>query len=315
MSLTDVRSAYRDVFQTLRAVGRSGPNSQDVRESAADNRATASKRSEEPGVVVTLSGNRIEDDNAAKEDPRIQALEEKKGRARGQLVELAKRIKLARKIWQYQPKELAKQLVALAKQLKEILDDYKSAQSELAELRGGSMGGGMPAGLAGLTAPPPATGSSETETETADDMDNEAASAEAEAEVEVEAVSELDDVPEAASELETAEEVPPQPAFSYGDVKFERIRLDQTPEAFTLRGDIEFAKGAKELSGKLKEAFEDVKRWAIGFKQDSKDEQKFYDSVGKVLNKLDKELFDYVGELQRTMPPAIWVSRPVASPG
>lgn len=324
MSLTDIRSAYRDVFQTLRAVGRSETNASDGR-AAALSSADKAKKSDEPGVVVTLSGNRIESEEAAKEDPRVTALSEKKGRARAKLEELMKRIKLTRKIWQYQPKELAKQLVALAKQLKEILDEYKSAQTELAKLQGslGAAGGGLPAGLGSLTMPSPTGAATEepTETDTADEADGTSADAEMEANS---SRQDLPDASEAASteadtdtaETENAaseESQPPERPFTYGNVKFERIRLDQTPEAFVLRSDIEFAQQAKGVMEEIKDGFRDAKRWAVGFKQTSKDDQKFFEDVEDFLKDLDKELNDYEGELKRAMPPAIWVSKPVAA--
>ena len=328
MSLTDIRSAYRDVFQTLRAVGRSESNASESR-ATSTNRTGDTQKSEEPGVVVTLSGNKIESEEAAKEDPRVTALSEKKGRARAKLEELMKRVKLTRKIWQYQPKELAKQLVALAKQLKEVLDEYKSAQKELAKLQGslGAGGGGLPAGLGMLTAPPPTAAAAEDPSEADEPEDVEAASADVETGVN----GESQELPEEASATETeagigetdeatdedepsAEETPSNNRpFTYGSVKFERIRLDQTPEAYELRGDLEFAQQAKGVMEEIKDGFRDAKRWAIGFKQTSKDDQKFFEEVGEFLKDLDKELNDYEGELKRSMPPAIWVSRPVSA--
>ena len=116
----------------------------------------------------------------------------------------------------------------------------------------------------------------------------------------------------AETEDDTAEtEGAPGQIKAYGAVKFERVRLDQTPEAFELRGDIDFVKEAKGVQEKLKEMFWDVKRWAIGFDKNSKDDRKLYEVTEKVLKKMDKELGDYLDELQKAMPPAIWVSRPV----
>ena len=319
MSVTDIRNAYRNVFQTLRATARSDASTGSAHLNSAEPRKNA-ERTDAPDVVVTLSGNRIEQDSSQKQDPRITALSERKGRARGKLEELTKRIKLARKIWQYQPRELAKQLVSLSKQLKEILNEYKSVQKELAKLLGpgiGAASGGVPAGLSGLTAAPPVPAG---ETETAEN--------EPEADSDVSEAQELDahtsretdtQTTEASAETdapevnESAPEATPGTSFSYGDTKFERVRLDQTPVAMELRSDIEFAAQAKGLSEMLKEAFQDVKRWAIGFKQDSKDDQKLYDATEKVLNDLHKELRDYESELKRAMPPAIWVTQPVAT--
>lgn len=325
MSLTDIRSAYRDVFQTLRAVGRSETDNEQSRAATSASSSDKTSRSDQPGVVVTLSGNRIESEEAAKEDPRVTALSEKKGRARAKLEELMKRIKLTRKVWQYQPKELAKQLVALTKQLKEIVDEYKSAQKELAKLQGSlGAGGGLPAGLGALTMPPPAAAATE-ETSEADEADE--ASADIEADAETEASAAIQHVPDEAepvaahpgSDPEPEEDAAaedtssPERPFSYGNVKFERIRLDQTPEAYQLRSDIEFAQEAKGLMEEIKDGFRDAKRWAIGFKQTSKDDQKFFEEVEDFLKDFDKELRDYEGELKRAMPPAIWVSRPVAA--
>ena len=94
---------------------------------------------------------------------------------------------------------------------------------------------------------------------------------------------------------------------------YERARLDDTPYAWELRSDIDFVRSAKGMMTKLKDAFGDVQRWAIGFDQDGKDDRKLYELTGKVLNKLEKELVKYEGDLQRAMPPSIWVMRPVTA--
>ena len=94
-------------------------------------------------------------------------------------------------------------------------------------------------------------------------------------------------------------------------MQYERVRLDQTPEAMELRGDLEFTNFAKGLTSELRDAFRDVKRWAIGFKQNDKDSEKLYENTDKELKQLEKELGQFEDDLRRAMPPSIWVSQPV----
>lgn len=337
MSLTDIRASYRDAFQTLRNVARedAGPRN------GVSGRPSQTKPSDEPGgVVVELSpraakGEEKKDIRSAADTARIEALSQKKGRARAKLQELMKQLKLVRKVWQYQPKELAKQIVRLAKALKEIVTEYKAAQQELAELQASMAGGGgMPPVPAIPIVPPSAGAGTEEQTEgdeaAREQMRAEAETAvtEAEAELHAEAETGEAETDEAAAQgagvetgtVETDAEAEdgaaetdgaPGQLKAYGAVKFERVRLDQTPEAFELRGDIDFVKEAKGVQEKLKEMFWDVKRWAIGFDKNSKDDRKLYEVTEKVLKKMDKELGDYQDDLQKAMPPAIWVSRPV----
>ncbi|MAK61193.1 MAG: hypothetical protein CMK09_09470 [Ponticaulis sp.] len=324
MSLTSIRDSYHEVFQTLRKVAE--------REDATADRAKpreiyGAKLSDKPAFEVSLSAEasqKTEKSEVPDVDPRVEALSREKGRARERLIELGKQIKLVRKIWQYQPKELAKQLIRLAQELKDVLTDYKKAQKELAELRGSMSSGGagmaMPNVSIPSATPPSAETSEDGETPSPDDMQKDAEQAVEFAEAELahlpdETEDEVASVPVPAEEpderVPDTDETSLKGLTAYGPMKIERFRLDQTPEAFELRGDLEFVNGAKSLLKELKDAFGDVKRWAIGFDQDGKDDRKLYELTGKVLKKLEKDLTDYEVELREMMPPAIWVSRAV----
>ena len=231
------------------------------------------------------------------DDARIEALSREKGRAREALLRIREEIKLMRKVWQFQPREMAKQIARLAKELKEVLSDYKKVQKALADLQGGAAGGGMVMpDVGGLTASVAADPSgaeedgSEGQAKATSDMDKSG-------DVDPDAISEAEDLPD----TQRQEAV----------MQYERVRLDQTPEAMELRGDLEFTNFVKGLTSELRDAFRDVKRWAIGFKQNDKDSEKLYDNTDKELKQLEKELGQFEDDLRRAMPPSIWVSQPV----
>lgn len=245
------------------------------------------------------------------DDARIEALSREKGRAREALERIKDEIKLMRKVWQYQPQEMAKQIARLAKELKEILTTYKKVQKELASLQGGNAAGGglaMPA-MGGMVAPA-ATGQAEgTSDQTDTDSAGEAETADGQASV-------ADEAAEPAEAGDAAGDTSDESLEDTGDrqqqvIQYERVRLDQTPEAFELRGDLEFVRFVKGLKNELRDAFNDVKRWAIGFNQDDKASQKLYNETEKGLKKLEKDLGDFEDDLRRSMPPSIWVSQPV----
>lgn len=324
MSLTDIRSAYRDVFQTLRRVGEREERTSETGFGPSVF-SEAQKQTDKPSVEVSLSvqaQEKAEDTEINDVDPRVEVLSREKGRARARLIELGKQLKLVRKIWQFQPKELAKQLVRLAKELKEVLDDYKKVQKELAEILGSASGGGAMGMPAIPSVPPAAPAATADEPASEQDMQDEADRAVEAAEAEfandvekAEFEAGPDDVPseDSVEAEDAANEAPPEEGLSsYGQVKFERYRLDQTPAAMELRNDLEFVGFVKGLHKKLKEAFGDVKRLAPGLNQDSKDDRKLYELTGKVLKKLEKEIIEYEADLHKAMPPAIWVTKAIA---
>lgn len=96
MSLTDIRASYRDAFQTLRNVAREAP----AHRNGVAAGTSQTKPSEAPsGVVVELSskaakGEEKGDVQSASDNARIEALSQKKGRARAKLQELMKQLKI-----------------------------------------------------------------------------------------------------------------------------------------------------------------------------------------------------------------------------
>lgn len=244
---------------------------------------------------------------ALESDPRVEALERKKNQAREALERIREEIKLVRKAWQYQPQEMAKQIVRLAGELKEALDLYKSAQKDLAKLQGG-MGGGLGMAMAGLSGLAIPAASAPAEEEAGEDEVQAADPTMAEAGGEAESA----ETENLASEDEA---VPAEDAVkAYGkQVEFERIRLDQTAEAYALKGDMDFVNAVRGLTKELRDAFGDVQRWAISFDQDDEDSRKLYEFTGKTLKALEKEIDQYEADIRKAMPPAIWVSRPITA--
>ena len=257
----------------------------------------------------TLSTAKDDIETSKPEDARIEALSREKGRAREALERIREEIKLMRKMWQFQPREMAKQIARLAKELKEVLDDYKKVQKALADLQGGAVGAGaaMPsisgAGLPIATSAPAETG------ETATDSDDPAASNQ---DVQREEMHKDTDIDGEVDDVSQTPEVPDHTRLQ-AVTQYERVRLDQTPAAMELRGDLEFAGFVKGLTGELRDAFRDVKRWAIGFKQDDKESEKLYEATEKGLKQLEKELGQFEDDIRRAMPPSIWVSQPVVA--
>ncbi len=231
------------------------------------------------------------------DDARIEALSREKGRAREALLRIREEIKLMRKVWQFQPREMAKQIARLAKELKEVLNDYKKVQKALADLQGSAAGGGMVMPDVGVLGASMAAGASGEGEDASED--------EAAAHSDIDKPGDVD--PDAVAEAEDLPDTQRQDAV----MQYERVRLDQTPEAMELRGDLEFTNFVKGLTSELRDAFRDVKRWAIGFKQNDKDSEKLYDNTDKELKQLEKELGQFEDDLRRAMPPSIWVSQPV----
>ena len=265
-------------------------------------KAAVERTSKREGVAIDLSPlaqNAAEDGSkpSTADDARIEALSREKGRAREALLRIREEIKLMRKVWQFQPREMAKQIARLAKELKEVLSDYKKVQKALADLQGSAAGSGMIMPDVGGLGASMATGASGDSEDTSDDEAAENSDINEPDDVDPDTVAESDNLPD----TQRKEAV----------MQYERVRLDQTPEAMELRGDVEFTNFVKGLTSELRDAFRDVKRWAIGFKQTDKESEKLYDNTGKELKQLEKELGNFEDDLRRAIPPSIWVSQPV----
>ncbi len=265
-------------------------------------KAAVERTSKREGVAIDLSPlaqNAAEEGSkpSTADDARIEALSREKGRAREALLRIREEIKLMRKVWQFQPREMAKQIARLAKELKEVLSDYKKVHKALADLQGSAAGGGMIMPDVGSLGASMATGASGDSEDTSDDEAAENSDINEPDDVDPDTVAESDNLPD----TQRKEAV----------MQYERVRLDQTPEAMELRGDLEFTNFVKGLTSELRDAFRDVKRWAIGFKQNDKESEKLYDNTDKELKQLEKELGKFEDDLRRAIPPSIWVSQPV----
>lgn len=287
---------------------------------------------EKPGVIVSLSSSAAvskpdeanEDIQQTQRDAEIEALSRKKGDAKGKLQELMKQFRLIKEAWAHDPKGMAKQLARLASDLKDILDEYKSAQKALAKIMGPA-GGGMGSGMPGVSMPL-ATGA--TSAETSDDQaaeeartDHQATEAAevAEAAVEAESINEDGTINEFEPETEDTglqlDAQTPQAASkgieAYQKVSYEKVRLDQTPQAGEIRGDIEFAKMVRGVFTKIKDEYTQTKRVAMGTFGIDVSKDKDYKELDKVFKKVDKESFEFEADMIAAMPPAIEVMRPV----
>ncbi len=281
----------------VRRVGVSAYQAVKTVPSETDRSANSIARDEVSFSPLAQTAAESDAKKSSPDDARIEALSREKGRAREALLRIREEIKLMRKVWQYQPREMAKQIARLAKELKEVLGDYKKVQKALADLQGSAAGGGMVMpDVGGVGLAPASTASAEDES-APDDEDS--------ATTDPNAVEQIDQ--NEVVEAEVAPDAQRQEAI----IQYERVRLDQTPEAMELRGDLEFTNFVKGLTSELRDAFRDVKRWAIGFKQNDKDSEKLYENTDKQLKQLEKELGQFEDDLRRAMPPSIWVSQPV----
>lgn len=239
-----------------------------------------------------------EKDKEIREDPRIARYSREKTMAREALHRLREEFKIIRKVWAANPQELAVQLARLGKELVKVVKQYKAAQEALSELLGGQSGGAisMPNMTAGMTVSP---GGASAETD--DTAENKS---EADPALEGEAQAE----PEASELVSSTHKYGME---AYKKLQVETVRLDETPFAMELRGDIEFAGRARVMATELREHFEAGRKKAMNLPGHSEEQEKFLNKVGKALKELEADMMKYEGGLKRAMPPAISVTRPV----
>ena len=247
-----------------------------------------------------------------------------KEQAKLQLERLGKELKLVRKMYAHDPEEMAKQLVRLANMLKETVELYKEAQEELGKIlkaqsglssmaMGGVSVGAVPAG-GGATTP---TESDETSVErdvnaAADDVEltesnDETVSSEASAEVDTGA--EASNAQTADTDNTTAQAQ--SGLNAYNKQAFKTVRLDQTAFAMELRGDIEFAEGARNFVSKLRLDMSLAAKKSTNMSGDDEEKRKLFEKSDEHLEDIEKDMFKYVGDLQKAMPPGLRVQVPV----
>lgn len=246
-----------------------------------------------------------DDSSAIQEDPKVAQYSREKNQAKETLERLIKELKMVRKVWANDPEELAKQLVRLGDELKKVMEVFKKAQKALAALLkeqsglSSSMSGAMP-NIAMPSAPAQTANTDDTQT-----REGEADTAPAEN------AADTSEDPDAGT-INKSDLAQGLAAYAKADTA--RIRLDQTPYAYELRGDIEFAHGMRGFATSLRDAFDEVRKKAANLPGHSEEQEKFFDDVEDYLKELESDAFDYVGSLQRAMPPAIYVSLPAQAP-
>ncbi|MFC6199227.1 hypothetical protein [Ponticaulis profundi] len=243
-----------------------------------------------------------DDSSAVQSDPEVERLSREKNRAREDFERLKEELKLVRKMWAHDPDKLAEQLLRLGGELEKIMKAYQKAQQALAKILGaqGGIGGAMPALPSISTAnarPAP------TEDAATDDASGPMAD---------------------TSPSEISETVPTVPGDrpanadmmrgiqAYQKVETMQVRLDDTPFAWELRGDIDFAHGLRGFATELRESFELARKSTLNSPTtDEKAREERFADIAEALGDLESRMFKYVGALQRAMPPAIRISVPV----
>lgn len=301
--------------------------------SASDGSGAGRQVSEKPDVIVSLSAsitNPREDDQSeeaskTQKQAEIERWSREKGRAREALIRIAKQLKITKNLFELNPKGMAKALAGLVSQMKDMLNDFKKAQKELAKIQGsagGDAGMSMPAmpdvsvaGSARAEAPEDvkadaeASDAAEQAAEQAEGVEDEGAEAGTPPEDAGDGVQENQQ--DAQSDQAPAQNGRMAAGFEiYQKAEVKRVRLDHTDQAVTLKGDIDFIKEVKGLFQKIKDEFAQARRVAIGTFEMQPDKDEDFKVTDKAIKDLDKELNDYHSELQNAMPPAIYVDQP-----
>lgn len=224
------------------------------------------------------------------QDPEIQRWQREKNQAKETFERLYEELKMVRKIWAHDPRELAAQLARLGKQLEKVMESYAKAQAALGDLLGGGgVGGGLaPVAVGGV----PAAKATEADAKP-DKVPDDIPSAKDVSEIEAETKG-------ANIAAETA----------YAKAELESVCLDQTPFAMELRGDIEFAQGVRGFATKLREEYEAAFKKLVNDPDRSPEDDKAKKEYDKYFKGLEQMGFELVGHFQKQMPPAISVSVP-----
>ncbi|WP_306016606.1 hypothetical protein [Oceanicaulis sp. MMSF_3324] len=199
-----------------------------------------------------------------------------RNRARQRVEAVREQLKLIKELYAQNPKEMAKALRHLVKELKSALKAYKEA--------GGDM---QTVGGAGLTAPAAAPAPSETRTAPADD----ALSAETDSEQDATTVAAEVEAEEAARATDpmAGPASAPEPA---------RASLDDLEARLgALMGDEAFVQSVDGLKRKIKELFETA-RIQSAFLERDKARDSAFETLDKALKTLDEDVTDYTRDVQ-----------------
>lgn len=260
--------------------------------------------------------SQTDEETGVKENPELARYSREKSMAQETLQRLVEEYKIVKKVWANQPEEMAKQLIRLAKELAKVMKAFQKAQAAMAKILGAQSGMNMPA----ISLPNTMGASLSSENANAGDSGDQAehaADAAQSAENDANAAGALAD----DGKVEDTGLEPHQPpdadltrvAKAYARADTERVRLDQTPYANELRGDIEFASKARSLASKFRETFEEEHKKAMNLPGHSEEREKFLKKVGKALEEFETDLMKYEGALKSAMPPAIYADIPKLS--
>ncbi len=258
-----------------------------------------------PNIAGNIVDNGEEDMTPA--ERRYQKVLEIKGRekarAREMIVELGKQLKILRKIYETNPKELVKQYTRVLKQLKEAVAIYAKAAGELREAaRVLKQSTGVEAGpptVAAGPAPKSASGEEQAEPELGEGAKH------AEADVVAQ------EKPAGEQEAQ-GPEVRERAVAAYQQVKLERYRTDKTQEGLLARDDRKFAQEVRGTINKLKEYFHEVKVKAIGMYGSKFLKSETYEEMQDALKEVEEDLDDFQADVERAAPSANWSVRIVA---
>lgn len=257
----------------------------DIRARTSSMDAVTPRQSPVDRVILSTESEEAKDIN---ENPEAQRYSREKNQAREAFDRLIEELKIVRKVWANNPEELAAQLVRLGKELAKIVKQYQKAQQALADVLGKSSGSGL--SVPSMSAPAQSANAPEVGDTTS---------------------SEVQETSEVAIKDQPVSDPARSDAFSaYQKAAGRRIRLDETPYAMELRGDIEFAGKARTFATKLREELEYGQKKAPSLPGHSKEREAFMKEAHKFLEDLEAGLFEYEGALKRAMPPAIHVTVP-----
>ncbi len=251
------------------------------------------------------------------QDPEVARYSREKYQARETFERLVKELKMVRKVWANKPEELAEQLLRLGAELAKVAKQYQAAQKALAQILGERSGMGNGLAMPAISAP--AVGATSPSADPSDDVGSSAETAQdAGSDAEAEANRLAGDAAELADDNTSSTPTPDTQAVKSGAAAYEKVqmktvRLDESPFAMELRGDIEFASGLRGFATKLREALEEVVKKAPNLPGASRERDEFLEKAGEALEELESEMFKYLGALKRAMPPALRVSQPVSA--
>lgn len=234
------------------------------------------------------------------ESPVMKAADKDKSFIREKIEGIKKRLQILRKLFSGNPKEMAKALAQVFKELKAALKDYKAATDKEIGASAGAVDAMMPADVA-MAPPADATADDASKDDTAKDTDA--------APEEASATDEPAQDPAVAIEQPTAaaEPAPPlaDPAVAAAPHDEKHALYGQIAEKVkTMAGEdgLEFTKEIKGLVQWIEDKMLTPARIQMKAKKPDKDTDKAFEDVDKELKALKKEMEDIERDIKREAP-------------